>query len=74
MATRGPEPVVTKDELLDAIERHDNPFVTSKDMSSVLGVERQTAWKHLQQLHEDTQLEKKKIGSSAVIWWVPKNN
>lgn len=63
--------MVTEEKLRRAIREHDDPFVTSGEMAEVLGVERQTAWKHLQRLHDNGGLEKKKIGGSAVIWWFP---
>jgi len=71
MSTRGPDPMITETELKATIKSHDEPFVTAQQMSSQFGVARQTAWKHLQRLHNHGDIEKKKIGSSAVIWWVP---
>jgi len=70
MATRGPEPMVTESKLREEIENHENPFVTASEMAEALGVARQTAYKHLQRMHENGELEKEKIGGSAVIWWI----
>lgn len=69
MSTRGPEPMVTEQSLRNEIESTDGPFVTARDISDEMGVARQTAYKHLQRLHERGDLEKRKVGSSAVIWW-----
>jgi predicted ArsR family transcriptional regulator len=73
MATRGPAPTVTEDKLRREIERFDDPFVTASDMAEALDVARQTAHKHLQRMHENDGLEKRKIGGSAVIWWFPED-
>lgn len=61
--------MITEDKLRERIESRDDPFVTAKDISNELGVARQTAYKHLQRLHERQDLQKRKVGSSAVIWW-----
>jgi predicted ArsR family transcriptional regulator len=42
-------------------------------MAEALDVARQTAHKHLQRMHENDGLEKRKIGGSAVIWWFPED-
>jgi len=62
--------MATQDELREYIRRHEEPFVTASDIAEKLGVARQTAHKHLQRMHEDGELEKNKIGGSAVIWWL----
>jgi|AntDeeMinimDraft_5_1070356.scaffolds.fasta_scaffold25938_2 predicted ArsR family transcriptional regulator len=74
MATRGPEPKVTESKLREHIESQENPFVTASEMAESLGVARQTAYKHLQRMHEDGKLRKEKIGGSAVIWWLPEES
>jgi len=71
MSTKGPNPIVTEAKLVQKIEEHEDPFVTAREVGDMFGVSRQTAYKHLQRLSESGQIEKKKIGSSAVIWWLP---
>jgi predicted ArsR family transcriptional regulator len=61
--------MVTEDDLRRAIQNHPEEFVTATDVAESLGVARQTAHKHLQRLHENGELQKRKIGGSAVIWW-----
>ena len=63
--------MVTADDLRREIRVSDDPFVTASDIAGRIGVARQTAHKHLQRLHENGELEKRKIGGSAVIWWFP---
>ena len=69
MAAKGPDPVVDQQDLESKIRESRYPFVTASDIAESLDVARQTAHKHLQRLHEEGQLRKRKIGSSAVIWW-----
>jgi len=71
MSTRGPDPMVTREELRQQIKSFNLPFVTASDMADELGVARQTAHKHLQRMVDDGRLQKHKVGSSAVIWWLP---
>jgi len=71
MPAQGPDPMITEADLKVAIESHSEPFVTAQQISNEFEVARQTAWKHLQRLHERGVIEKKKVGSSAVIWWLP---
>jgi len=69
MSSRGPDPIVDKHDLEAKIKQSSRPFVTANDMAECLGVARQTAHKHLQRLHEEGNLNKRKVGGSAVIWW-----
>lgn len=69
MSARGPEPMVTETDIQREIKSSDEPFVTATDIADSMGVARQTAYKHLQRMHETGELRKRKIGSSAVIWW-----
>lgn len=62
--------MITQDELVELVRQHDDPFVTANDIADSVGMARQTAHKHLQRAHENGEVEKKKIGSSAVIWWI----
>ncbi len=71
MATRGPEAQVTKEKLLREIREHENPFITSTEAAEALGVKRQTAYKHLERLCEEGELQKEKVGGSAAIYWLP---
>jgi len=74
MVSPGPEPRVTESKLREEIQEQSSPFVTASDMAASLEVSRQTSYKHLQRMHENGEVEKKKIGSSAVIWWIPKSD
>jgi len=71
MSTRGPKAQVTREKRLREIRQHENPFVTSSEMAESMGVQRQTAYKHLERLCDDGELEKEKVGGSAAIYWLP---
>ena len=71
MSTKGPEPVVTESKLVYKIRNHEDPFVTASQIGEIFNVSRQTAYKHLQRMYEQGDIEKRKIGGSAVIWWLP---
>jgi len=66
--------MISEEDIHFAFQETDDPFVTAKEVSERMGVTRQTAYKHLQRLHEQDRLEKRKIGSSAVIWWLDEAN
>ena len=70
MSTRGPEPMITERDLRQEIAAVDEPFVTARDIAESTGVARQTAYRHLQRMYENDDLQKRKVGSSAVIWWL----
>lgn len=44
---------------------------TASEVADILDVSRRTALRKLNQLHEDGQLNKKKVGARAVVWWRP---
>ena len=69
MATPGPEPMVTEDEIVELVRTADDPFTTASEVAERVGMARQTAHKHLQELYEEGEIQKKKVGQSA-IWWV----
>ena len=69
MSTRGPDPKASNDKIRVTIRHHHEPFITAVDVAEQLGVARQTAYKYLQRLHDGGELNKRKIGGSAVIWW-----
>ncbi|WP_435079701.1 DeoR family transcriptional regulator [Halococcus sp. AFM35] len=60
----------TTTEVLTAMRDTDGPVVTVGDVSEAVGCSRETARRNLTQLHEDGTIRRRKIGASAVIWWV----
>lgn len=70
MAKPGPDPMISQDEVLAAMQKHDEPFITSKDLARRHEVTEQTAYKYLRRLYSSGRIERKKVGGSAVIWWL----
>lgn len=73
MATKGREPKVSDEKLLQLVETSDEwldrPFVTAKELAERVGMTRQAIHKRLQQFVDDGKIRKYKPGKSA-IWWV----
>ena len=44
---------------------------TAREVAEELGVVRRTAYNKLDELKEQGKLRKKKVGSRAVVWWLP---
>lgn len=61
----------TTSEVLTAMRDADWPVVTVGDVSEAVGCSRETARRKLADLDEDGKIRRRKIGASAVIWWVP---
>jgi hypothetical protein len=61
----------TEQEVLIAIRDTDGPIVTVGDVSEAVGCSGETARRKLTELHDDGRVERRKIGASAVVWWVP---
>lgn len=59
------------EQIISYISSNDKPFVTAPEIADVAGIARQNAYRKLQRLHDEGRIEKYKVGSSAVIWWVP---
>lgn len=64
---------VTDHEIVDAIREVDAPFITSRELAEQFGMTRQWAHNRLQQLHDAGEIERKKSGERAVIWWLPRD-
>lgn len=61
-------PAVSDDEILEAVRTHE-PAATS-EVADELGIARQSADYRLRQLLDRGDVERKKIGASAV-WFIP---
>lgn len=61
----------TPEEVLIAMRDVDTPFVTVGDIAEVLDCSPETARRKLTKLHNEGKIERREIGASAVVWWVP---
>ena len=62
------ETVSTK-EVREAV-RDGGHVVTAGELSEELDTSRDTILRRLRTLHESGEIERKEVGSSAVVWWV----
>lgn len=66
-----PRPKTFSDaELLTAIKNTKQPFATVSGLSEELGVTSTAISKRLKKL-EGEQIESKKVGAKARVWWIP---
>jgi len=57
--------------VLTAMRDADGPVVTVGDVAEAVACSRETARRKLTELHREGRVERREIGASAVIWWVP---
>lgn len=69
MATPGPAPMISEAELHQFIEQYEEPFVTARIVAQSKGIAQKTALKHLNRLHNNGKIKKKRVGATATIWW-----
>jgi predicted ArsR family transcriptional regulator len=61
----------TKREVLTTMRDTDGPIVTVGDVAEGVNCSRETARRKLTTLHTDGWVKRRKVGSSAVVWWIP---
>jgi predicted transcriptional regulator of viral defense system len=71
MATRGPDPKATDEEILDVIRSAESPFVTTRDVAEAVSLSSERARQRLNRLNKQEQIDRTKVGSSAVVYWIP---
>lgn len=63
---------VSTDMVLKAIDVSSYPVVTVRDVADALDCSGETARRKLNQLHDEGEVERRKVGATAVVWWVDK--
>jgi predicted transcriptional regulator len=61
---------VTDAQIIEFVAGHDDPVVAAIEVADWFGHSRQWAHNRLEALHSEGQIEKKKAGSSSVIWYL----
>jgi len=69
--SKGRARIVSDDELLQVIESHDDRAVTATEVAEEVEIGRAGTLKRLDTLHEGGEIERKKVGGNAVVWWLP---
>lgn len=67
----GREKTMTDAEIVDVIRQHPDRAVTATEVADRVDMTNTGVLKRLNQLAENDQLTRKKVGGRAVVWWVP---
>ena len=57
------------EEILTALDAADAPVLTAVEIAESFGVSRAAANARLKGLQDDGKVERKTVGSRAVVWW-----
>lgn len=60
---------VTPGRVFEVLTEVADPIATANDVAEVLGCTREAARVKLAQLVEDGQVDRRKVGGAAVVWW-----
>jgi predicted HTH transcriptional regulator len=60
----------TDDDILVAMRESEFPAVTARWVADTLKIERPSAHRRLEELHEDGRIERGKLSPRVVIWWI----
>jgi DNA-binding MarR family transcriptional regulator len=66
----GRPPSVSAEEVVQAIALYPEPIVTARDIHDDIGLQPASALKRLNRLVDEGYLRKKKVGSSAAVYWI----
>lgn len=64
----------SNEEVKQAIRTHPDPFVTTTDLADEIGVRNCTIHKRLVEMVGNGEVCRKKVGASAVVYWLPEQN
>lgn len=57
--------------VLDVMEECKEPFLTLPEITEEVDVSKKTVHDRLMELHEEGEVNRKKVGGRAVVWWLP---
>ena len=58
------------EQVLRAVREASDPVVTASEIAEMLGCSTSAARKKLTKLYENGEINRKKVGGRAVVWWV----
>ncbi|RLM41300.1 HTH domain-containing protein [Haloarcula sp. Atlit-47R] len=61
--------LVSDEEIIDAFDEIEGPFVTASELEKVLPITRTAIHKRLQKLHQDGEISRKKPTQHMIGWW-----
>jgi len=62
---------VTDNQILQLFREADAPVLTAGDLAEQLPVTKAAVNKRLRQLVDEQELNRKKVGGAAVVYWLP---
>ena len=66
---RGRPRAASTDEVFEALRAVEEPVATATELAEGLDVNRVTTLRRLDELREAGRVERKEVGSNAVVWW-----
>jgi len=66
----GRPPRVSDDEIIAVFRESQDPVLIASEVAAELPIGRRGVYKRLEQLAEDGELERKKIGGRGTVWWL----
>jgi len=64
------EKTVSDEQIIEAVEQHDDPVVSANEVASMFDHTRQWAHSRLNDLFEEDRVCRKNGGPRSVMWWV----
>ena len=61
---------VTPARVLEIMREIDAPVATAREIADVIGCTPEAVRQKLELLHEQERIERRKVGSRAVVWWL----
>lgn len=59
------------EQVKSALRSASDPVLTATEVAERIGVSRQAAHGYLQTLADEGEINRKKAGAKAVVWWLP---
>lgn len=61
---------VSDEEILDVFRESEDPVLTSVELAEQFDITQQAAYNRLSNLVGSGEIERKKVGGKAVVWWL----
>ena len=65
---------LTLETVRETVVNAPDPIATTKEVADALGCSREAARLKLTQLHDSDRIERRNVGSKAIVWWVLEND
>jgi len=70
MSTKGPEPTVSDNELIEAINRTSRPFATAGEVAELVDLSNWRVRQRLERLDDQNAINRSRIGGGPFIYWL----